>query len=587
MDVSEYVEPSLQRYAKPRSRPEPRGLDSSSTLEVKKCDGYMRSAVTDLVWQLTRMLLGEACSVPAWSGFNSVLSETFLPVATIRYLPFVHAPPSDFSTIFTTLLKLVAIADKLGQSHILVTADLAIYSKAQQILWTEPDVFAGKVTMRLGGMHLAMAFIASIGKLYGDGGLQDILTSSGTYATSSSILMLQGKHYARGVRALKLVNEAMMHLLLQSTERYAKEHGLPWVNQETIVLVNNLDVAFKNGDPDSMRTICSQLEDAMTALSDTLMAFREIGRKQSSTFSYWDSFLHACGILLRLIRADRQGDFLLHLDAVMETVPFFHVAGKVNYARYSPVYVAEMRQLEADQPTMFQHMMHGGFVVKRSKETNFNSVPTDQALEQTINREAKSDGGIIGFTLRKGALLRWLLSRHISGEYAEAFKDLCLTKKKQQHEELGPSRKAKDLDDVHRIQGYISNHCQDPFNLDEVPGSLINIVSGQVASAAVEESLGSLPEKGAAALQKFIEQRLVGDERKSFWDPLPRAKAVTFASMKKHLTNDKDRKLILETEVLFRRLLAVSKNRDIDMKMVLTYELAAVPPSLFHDDGMM
>jgi len=57
--------------------------------------------------------------------------------------------------------------------------------------------------------------------------------------------------------------------------------------------------------------------------------------------------------------------------------------------------------------------------------------------------------------------------------------------------------------------------------------------------------------------------------------------------MKIHLTNDKDRKLILETEVLFRRLLAVSKNRDIDMKMVLTYELAAVPPSLFHDDGMM
>ena len=116
---------------------------------------------------------------------------------------------------------------------------------------------------------------------------------------------------------------------------------------------------------------------------------------------------------------------------------------------------------------------------------------------------------------------------------------------------------------------------------------MINIVSGQVASAAVEESLGSLPEKGAAALQKFIEQRLVGYESKSFWDPLPRAKAVTFASMKKHLTNDKDRKLILETEVLFRRLLAVSKNRDIDMKMVLTYELAAVPPSLFHDDGMM
>jgi len=70
----------------------------------------------------------------------------------------------------------------LEQSHILVTADLAIYSKAQQILWTKPDILEGKVTMRLRGMHLAMAFIASIGKLYGDGGLQDILTSSQTYA---------------------------------------------------------------------------------------------------------------------------------------------------------------------------------------------------------------------------------------------------------------------------------------------------------------------------------------------------------------------------------------------------------------------
>lgn len=241
-------------------------------------------------------------------------------------------------------------------------------------------------------MHLAMTFVASIGKLYGDGGLLDILTSSGTYATASAILMLQGKHYARGVRALKLVNEAMMHLLLQSTERFAKERGLKWVDQETIALVNNFDVAFRNGDPDTMRTICIQLEDAMTALSNTLITFREFGRKQSSTFSYWDNFLHACEILLRLLRADRQGDFLLHLDAVMEAVPFFHVAGKVNYARYSPVYVAEMRQLETDQPMMFQHMMRGGFAVRRSLETNFNSVPTDQALEQTINREAKSDG---------------------------------------------------------------------------------------------------------------------------------------------------------------------------------------------------
>ena len=49
--------------------------------------------------------------------------------------------------------------------------------------------------------------------------------------------------------------------------------------------------------------------------------------------------------------------------------------------------------------------MGGGVVVvRRSASRIFNCVPTDQAPEQTINREAKSQGGVIGFILRKGAL---------------------------------------------------------------------------------------------------------------------------------------------------------------------------------------
>ena len=61
----------------------------------------------------------------------------------------------------------------------------------------------------------------------------------------------------------------------------------------------------------------------------------------------------------------------------------------------------------------------------------------------------------------------------------------------------------------------------------------------------------------------------------------------TFADMKKALPNDKDRKLIIDSEVLFRRLLGVSKSRDVDLRKVLQYELAAIPPALFHGDGTM
>ena len=53
-----------------------------------------------------------------------------------------------------------------------------------------------------------MAYLASIGKLSGDGGLFDILTESDVYAEGTSRQLLQGKQLARGVRSIKLASEA-------------------------------------------------------------------------------------------------------------------------------------------------------------------------------------------------------------------------------------------------------------------------------------------------------------------------------------------------------------------------------------------
>ena len=78
------------------------------------------------------------------------------------------------------------ISKELGRHHILVTVvDLVIYNKTQQIMWSLPEPLADKVTMRLGGMHLIMAFLASNGEIFGDGGLHNIITSSDVYICSS------------------------------------------------------------------------------------------------------------------------------------------------------------------------------------------------------------------------------------------------------------------------------------------------------------------------------------------------------------------------------------------------------------------
>ena len=178
-------------------------------------------------------------------------------------------------------------------------------------------------------------------------------------------------------------------------------------------------------------------------------------------------------IMLRLLRAERDADLDLHPDAV----------------KYPPVYVAEMIQVEIQKLDGYKQLQSEAFVVRRSPKRQFNCVPTDQALEQTVNREAKSHGGIIGFTLRKGALLRWLLTSHVTGFYADAMGIMCTTTSRPDiHEELGSSRMKRDASDVGKIIDALEGQYQNPFDLETVPTSVINFVAGQVATQEVEES---------------------------------------------------------------------------------------------------
>ncbi|KAL8573647.1 hypothetical protein ACOMHN_007200 [Nucella lapillus] len=155
--------------------------------------------------------------------------------------------------------------------------------------------------------------------------------------------------------------------------------------------ITDLKHTYRAKDKDSSRQIIDNLDTYV--VTEALRQFQAMGRSQSATFKFWDNFMDSAHIMLRLLRAERDADFDLHLDAVCETIPYFICGGRNNYAKYTPVYVAEMRQLETQQPDAYKQLQSGAFVVRRSPKRQFNCVPTDQALEQTVNREAKSQGG--------------------------------------------------------------------------------------------------------------------------------------------------------------------------------------------------
>ena len=205
-------------------------------------DSYEEAEKYDLLWKLGRFSRDNDADqkLPAWTGFNSILSVKDLPIATIRYMPFLRAPPSEMSTIYTILVRLVEVSETIGQPHILVTSDMAIYSKAQEILWSKPPQLDGKVTMRVGGMHTTMALLASLGKLYSDAGLLSILTESGIYADATARQMLQGIQVSRGIRGIKIVYEALFRVFYDAMLTWQNNSNKTTRNDNTLLKFKDL-----------------------------------------------------------------------------------------------------------------------------------------------------------------------------------------------------------------------------------------------------------------------------------------------------------------------------------------------------------
>jgi hypothetical protein len=69
-------------------------------------------------------------------------------------------------------------------------------------------------------------FVASIGKLWGDGGLKDLLIESSVYAVGTVEQMMTGKQFNRAVQALILVYEALSSLWLSAFFEWCRENDI-------------------------------------------------------------------------------------------------------------------------------------------------------------------------------------------------------------------------------------------------------------------------------------------------------------------------------------------------------------------------
>ena len=142
-----------------------------------------------------------------------------------------------------------------------------------------------------------------------------------------------------------------------------------------------------------------------------------------------------------------------------------------------------MTEPSSKHPPVFMEFMDGNHSFSH-KNHPFSKVSTDMALEQSINRDSKSKGGVIGMSQNPQAVERWFLTSHERAGTTTALKEMCNINSDSGHctgkKEGTVKRTRHDEDDVQKVISWFdSGLMTNPFskNLDK----LLNIASGEMS----------------------------------------------------------------------------------------------------------
>ena len=298
--------------------------------------------------------------------------------------------------------------------------------------------------------------------------------------------------------------------------------------------------------------------------------------KSSRTCAMWVKYLEMTQIARDLVRAERTGDWLLHLNTVQKCLPIFGASGHFNHLKTTYLYLMKSHQLPTSCPRVYENFVQGGFVCRRSAKF-WGGLGLDLCIEQVLMRSLKTRGGLTrGSGFNEEMRTIWTLSAPVSSEYNLAMQELSGASyiTSDQHREGTKARVQRDHQDFSKLQQFVAQFK--PFAGESSETSeLRNIVTGLHANENVNVdrywSVGSEIVKNMAG--------------KSVFDfSFSRKDKVTTMSFMKAVKIDDDRSI--DPAVLFQRMIIITNTGEISLEEMVVHELCSFPPALFSSNSM-
>ena len=272
-------------------------------------------------------------------------------------------------------------------------------------------------------------------------------------------------------------------------------------------------------------------------------------------------------ILRNFIRAQRSGNWELHLQSLSDMLPYLAASGHNHYTKCVWIYLQQMSKLKDEHPTVYRHFIRGLHVVRRSDRL-WAGLPTDLVIEQALMRTLKTTGGLTrGRGMTEQKRLTWVMAMPACAEFNKIMQDVTGINYNtgEQNKDMSVTRQDRDWKDTNTVLRYLSD--RNPFTSDI---GLHNISTGVHAPSSVDVDQ-------AKTVGKAIIDDMKGQCVNEY--TFRRKNQAVTMDMKSSIKIDGNT-VQIDPQLLFQRLALAAKATQ-DLESVFKYELCSYPPALF------
>eukprot|EP00794_Sanderia_malayensis_P004062 gene4062-4614_t len=281
----------------------------------------------------------------------------------------------------------------------------------------------------------------------------------------------------------------------------------------------------------------------------------------------------------RYAHQEYQRSFKQYCECLEQLTPWMFSMDHTHYAKWLPVFIQTLNELEVLHPEIYTEFMDGKFVVQKSKK-KFSCIGVDHAHEQN-NKVVKGDGGVIRILDQPNALMKWMMAGPEMSLMVDECESLLRNKDKddssKRHEDtLAFEKKFKK--DVKAFADILEGEGN-PFEEEE--DILITLMSKKVMDEESARSVKIARDAGATQYREFKVERLITGKT-SVHEPIKRNKFSLFRNKNSIKTSSSKLKLTTMKQdcQLFSRLYVVCQSRESDLSEFFAHENHVYPPAL-------